>query len=92
MFDEIGAEAIGCAPSHWTNVVLTLSTDGGRVTPSLSNSRGEPGKAKASRRLGQLGEALFQLMASSGDRWTRAELRYDQTGGAWQFKSSFAYD
>jgi hypothetical protein len=92
VFDEIGAEAIGCSPENWTNAVLTISCDGRRIDYSLKNHRGEQGTATITPRLAQLAEQLYSLMASNGDRWTKAELRYDQDGDAWKFKSSFSYD
>jgi hypothetical protein len=92
VFDEIGAEAIGCCPENWTNAVLAISCDGRRIDYSLKNHRGEEGTATITPRLAQLAEQLYSLMASNGDRWTKAEMRYAQEGDAWKFKSSFSYD
>ena len=92
VFDEIGAEAIGCTPENWTNAVLTITCDGRRIDYSLKNHREEQGTAALTPRLAQLAEQLYSLMASHGDRWTKAELHYDQDGDTWKFKSSFSYD
>jgi hypothetical protein len=91
LFEEIGAEAIGCCPENWTNAVLTITCDGRRIDYSLKNHRGEQGAAEISAILAQLAEKLYSLMASNGDRWTKAELRYDQDGDSWKFKSNFTY-
>ena len=92
VLDEIGAEAIRCTPENWTNAVLTITCDGRRIDYSLKNRRGEQGTATITPRLAQLAEQLYSRMASNGDRWTKAELQYDQNGDAWKFKSRFSYD
>ena len=91
LFEEIGAESLGCCPENWTNAVLTITCDGRRIDYSLKNDRGEQGAAEISAVLAQLAEKLYSLMASNGDRWTKAELRYDQDGDSWKFKSNFTY-
>jgi hypothetical protein len=91
-FDEIGAEVIECIPENWTNAVLTITCDGQRIDYSLKNHREEQGTAAITPRLAQLAEQLYSSMASNGDRWTKAELQYDQDGDAWTFKSNFSYD
>ncbi|WP_442510859.1 hypothetical protein SH528x_002507 [Novipirellula sp. SH528] len=48
--------------------------------------------ASITPRLAQLAEQLYLSMASKGDRWTKAELRYNQDGDAWKFESNFSYD
>ncbi|MFO0939579.1 MAG: hypothetical protein U0930_02310 [Pirellulales bacterium] len=92
VLNEIGAEAIGCCPENWANAVLTITCDGRRIDYSLKNHLGEPGTAAITPALAQLAEKLYSLMASNGDRWTKAELRYDQDGDSWNFKSYFSYD
>ncbi|WP_037250908.1 hypothetical protein [Rhodopirellula europaea] len=92
VFDEIGTEALGCCPENWTNAVFTITCDGRRIDYSLKNHRGEQGAATITPLLAQLAEKLYTLMASNGDRWTKAELRYDQDGDSWKFKSNFSYD
>lgn len=91
-FNEIGAEVIGCTPENWTNAVFTITCDGQRIDYSLKNHREEEGKAELTPRLAQLAEQLYSSMASHGDRWTKAELRYDKDGDTWKFTSSFSYD
>jgi len=91
VLDEIGAEAIGCSPENWTNAVLTITCDGQRIDYSLKNHREEQGVASITPRLAQLAEQLYLLMASNGDRWTMAELRYNQDGDVWKFDSNFSY-
>lgn len=92
VFDEIGSEALECCPEDWTNAVLTITCDERRIDYSLKNQRGEQGTATIAPRLAQLAEKLYSLMASNGDRWTKAELRYDQDGDTWKFTSNFSYD
>ncbi len=92
VFDEIGTEVLNCCPENWTNAVLIITCDGRRIDYSLKNHSGEQGAATISPELAQLAEKLYSLMASSGDRWSQAELRYDQDGDSWQFKSDFSYD
>lgn len=92
VLDEIGPEVISCTPDSWTNAVFHISCDGQRMDYSLKNARGEAGKATLSPRLAKLAETLFLTMASSGDRWTQAELQYDQQGDDWTMNSRFYYD
>ena len=92
IFDEIGGETISCTPENWTNAVLAITCDGRRIDYSLKNHRGEDGKASLSPRLAQLAENLYSSMASNGDQWNRAELRYDQDDEGWAFDSEFTYD
>jgi hypothetical protein len=92
VLDAIGAETIACTPENWTNAVLTITCDGRRIDYSLKNHKAEAGTATITPRLAQLAEQLYSLMASHGHRWTKAELRYDQDGSAWKFKSNFYYD
>ncbi|TWT94906.1 hypothetical protein [Neorhodopirellula pilleata] len=92
VFDEIGTESLGCCPEHWTNAVFTITCDGRKIDYSLKNHREEQGTATITPLLAQLAEKLYSLMASNGDRWTKAELWYDQDGDSWKFKSNFSYD
>ncbi len=91
VLDAIGAEAISCTPENWTNAVLTISCDGTRIDYSLKNHAGQGGKAVISRQLASLAEQLYSLMASQGNRWVKAELRYDRGPSDWKFKSKFTY-
>ena len=92
ILNEIGREAIGGTPENWTNAILTISCDGRRIDYSLKNQLNEGGKATISPRLAQLTEQLYTTMAANGDRWTKAELQFDQDGDAWSVKSDFSYD
>lgn len=92
VLEEIGGEAIGCCPENWTSAVLTITCDGRKIEYSLKNQRGEQGTASITPLLAQLAEKLYVTMAKNGDRWTKAELQYDQDGDSWKFKSNFSYD
>ena len=92
VLEEIGGEAIGCCPENWTSAVLTITCDGRKIEYSLKNQRGEQGTASITPLLAQLAEKLYVTMAKNGDRWTMAELQYDQDGDSWKFKSNFSYD
>ena len=92
VLNEIGSEAIGGTPENWTNAVLTITCDGRRIDYSLKNQRDEDGTATITPRLAQLAEQLYSMMASHGDRWTKAELQFDQEGDSWNVKSHFSYD
>lgn len=91
LFDQIGAEVIACIPQNWTNAVLTINCDGRQINYSLKNHRNEAGQAAISLHLAKLTEQLYGLMASNGQRWTKAELSYDHTLDSWKFKSNFSY-
>jgi hypothetical protein len=92
VFDEIGAEAIGCIPENWTSAVLMITCDGQRIDYSLKNHQAGVGKAQISPHLAQLAEKLYVMMAQHGNRWTKAELSYEKDGKAWKFRSEFSYD
>lgn len=91
IFDEMGAEAIGGIPENWTNAVFTITCDGKRIDYSLKNQSNEAGQASISPYLAKLAEQLYSFMASNGQRWIKAELRYDSAGDSWKFKSNFTY-
>jgi hypothetical protein len=91
ILDEIGSEAINGTPENWTNAILTITCDGRRIDYSLKNQLSEEGTATISPRLAQLAEQLYTTMASHGDRWTKAELQFDQDGESWNVKSNFSY-
>jgi len=92
VFDEIGAEVIGCIPENWTCALLTITCDGRRIDYSLKNHQGGVGKAQISPRLAQLAEKLYTTMAQNGNRWTKAELSYEQDGKSWKFRSDLSYE
>lgn len=92
ILDEIGRQVISGTPANWTNAVLTIACDGRRIDYSLKNQRHEAGTATITPRLAQLAEQLYTTMAAHGDRWTKAEIRFDRKGDSWNVKSNFSYD
>lgn len=91
ILDELSGEAISGTPENWTNAILTITCNGRRIDYSLKNQLNEEGTATITPRLAQLAEQLYTTMSSHGDRWTKAELQFDQNGDSWKVKSHFSY-
>lgn len=84
-------EMVASSPPSWQQGVLTIQSDGVRITYQLLNA-GHPDRAQLSGALIDAIDALYLEMEAHGSVWRSARITFTRTGGdGVTFDTSFDY-
>jgi hypothetical protein len=84
-------EMIACSPASWDRGVLTIQSDGVRLTYQLRNV-GHAERASISDELRTLIDELYVTMADRGQDWRSARVEFTRNGGRVHLDTRFDYD
>ncbi len=88
---RLGNEAYACTPETWNKGVLTIQSDGMRLTYQLKNDASSD-RASISEQLRTDIDELYIRMRQNGDTWTAARFEFQKVGDRVDVSWSFTYD
>lgn len=83
-------EMVACSPPSWNRGVLTIQSDGVRITYQLRNE-GHADRAAISDALRTIIDELYVSMAERRQVWRSARIEFTRNGDQVSFDSSFDY-
>lgn len=83
-------ETVACSPPTWERGLLSMQSDGVRLTYQLKNED-HADKAALSETLRDLIDELYVRMRSAGDVWTAARAGWWREGDDLKFNIDFDY-
>lgn len=87
---RLASETVACSPGSWDRGLLSIQSDGFRLTYQLQNE-GHADRASISETLRDLIDELYVRMDHAGEVWTGARLTWWREGEDTNFDIRFDY-
>lgn len=84
------SETVSCCPETWDRGILTIQSDGIRLTYQLKNAD-HPEKASISKHLRDLIDEFYVRMARRDEAWSESTVTWHRNGDDCKFKIDYAY-